>query len=108
MANKYNREKIYNKTNGRCAYCGCELDFSDFEIDHTIPKSKGGNSKFENLQPCCKDCNLFKFDSDIEEFRKKVSDILLNTFHGRIIGKYYKPIVKDIVFYFEQVENQNG
>ena len=102
MANKFNREKIFNKTNGHCSYCGCELNFYDFQVDHLIPKNKGGNNKADNLMPACSDCNRFKFDSDLEEFREKVENILYETYHGRIIGKYYKPKEKEIIFYFER------
>ena len=104
MAGQFNREKIYNKTNGHCAYCGCDLDFYDFEIDHLIPKSKGGSGRFENLQPCCRDCNKFKYNDNLEDFRAKIANVAFNTFHGRIVGKYYKPLIKDIVFYFERME----
>ena len=106
MAEKLNREKVFNKTNGHCAYCGCELDFFNFEIDHIIPKKRGGNNRIENLYPCCRDCNIFKYDNEIEEFRRKVSNIILDTFHGRIASKFYKIQPKEIVFYYE--ENNNG
>lgn len=102
MSQKLNREKVYSKTDGRCSYCGCNIDFSNFVIDHITPKAKGGNSKIANLIPCCFDCNAMKYDSDIETFRKKIGATLHDTFHGRIIAKYYNPDEKPIIFYFEK------
>lgn len=108
MASTFNRKKIYDKTNGHCAYCGCTLDFYDFQVDHITPKIKGGSGKFENLNPSCRDCNHFKFDSDLEEFRDKISRIIFDTFHGRIVGKYYGIKEKTIRFYFEQMKVEKG
>ena len=31
------REQVYQKYNGRCAYCGCELAIKDMQVDHLIP-----------------------------------------------------------------------
>lgn len=32
--NKLVREKVYQKYNGHCAYCGCELQYKDMQVDH--------------------------------------------------------------------------
>lgn len=102
MGQKLNREKVYSKTDGRCAYCGCDIGFTDFVIDHITPKAKGGNSRIENLIPSCRDCNAMKYDSDIETFRKKIVSTISETFHGRIVAKYYDLSEKPIIFYFEK------
>ena len=34
MISKKTREIIYNKYNGHCAYCGCEIPFKGFNVDH--------------------------------------------------------------------------
>ncbi len=44
-----------------CVYCGG--DASGF--DHLIPMVKGGETSFENLAPCCWDCNRRKGDRPI-------------------------------------------
>ena len=31
---KKEREEVYIKYNGHCAYCGCELDIKNMQIDH--------------------------------------------------------------------------
>lgn len=30
---KKDRLKIYEKYNGHCAYCGCELNYKDMQVD---------------------------------------------------------------------------
>ena len=35
--NKTQREQIWNKYNKHCAYCGCELNYKDMQVDHIKP-----------------------------------------------------------------------
>ena len=60
------REFIFSKTNGRCSYCGAEAE----EIDHIVPRSKGGTNSTFNLTPACKSCNKLKSKLSLKEFGK--------------------------------------
>ena len=60
---------VYNKTGGRCWYCGKELD-DDFQIDHANPINKGGSDDISNLLPSCNVCNRRKSDKTVEEYRE--------------------------------------
>lgn len=60
------RDIIYNKTQGRCAYCG-ELLVNDWQVDHIEPKVNfevyypGENvNDIKNLFPTCRICNHYK------------------------------------------------
>lgn len=44
----------------RCARCGKLFAKKDIDIDHIIPKSKGGMDHPMNLQAMCKHCNRSK------------------------------------------------
>ena len=59
---KDERMAVYRKTNGRCAYCGCVLEYKDMQVDHIIPMNAGGKSVAENLQILCRQCNGVKGD----------------------------------------------
>lgn len=51
------------KNNGAgvfCDMCGKKLEFTDFEVDHIMPWSKGGKTEPPNLRILCKNCNLKK------------------------------------------------
>lgn len=50
MSNAERRE-IYNKCKGHCAYCGCELEYRDMQVDHVIPLRRGGADDIENMLP---------------------------------------------------------
>ena len=53
-------QKLASQT-ARCAACRCNIS-SGFHLDHIIPQSKGGESRFENLQLLCAYCNIAKLD----------------------------------------------
>ncbi len=47
----------------KCQHCGKSFRKSEVDIDHIIPKSKGGSDKEFNLQILCIHCNRSKKDS---------------------------------------------
>lgn len=96
------REFLFNMTGGRCFYCGCLLDFNNFHLDHIVPKSKGGKNP-DNLVPACIDCNEFKSDLSVKEFRQKIMDARSKTIQGRILAKYYKLNHKGVRFFCEDL-----
>ena len=67
--NSRTRKTVYEKTNGFCAYCGCELDPFSFHIEHIQPRARGGSSRLDNLVPSCKRCNRSKRTKTAFEFR---------------------------------------
>lgn len=74
--------RIWNKSNGRCWYCGCQLTQHDrgasgqlqatANLEHKTPKSKGGKNDDENLVYSCQQCNFSKSASTVEEYRTRL------------------------------------
>ena len=61
------RYKVLKRDNFKCCACGASpaKDPSiELHIDHIVPWSKGGETKFENLQTLCSRCNIGKSDSE--------------------------------------------
>jgi CRISPR/Cas system Type II protein with McrA/HNH and RuvC-like nuclease domain len=103
VAGRSTRLRIFNILNGKCFYCGCQLDFEDFHLDHFVAKScNGGGFDDDNLVPSFPECNHCKSNLTLEEFREKLSSEIFNTFQGKMISKYYKIKPKRIKFYFEK------
>ncbi|WP_300781971.1 HNH endonuclease [uncultured Acetatifactor sp.] len=77
---KAERRQVYEKCNGHCAYCGCEIPFKGFNVDHVLCMR---NSEYmdasidtvENMLPSCGSCNRYKSTYDLETFRKMLSGI---------------------------------
>jgi len=125
--NKKARELVYSKYNGRCAYCGCELN-GIFQADHLIPKEHfdthitnnwrvpeflihlkvGDKDHLDNMMPACGSCNNYKNSMDLETFRTQIG-LLLNRLNERFtqykIAKrfgFIKEDKKEVKFYYEQ------
>ena len=65
------RYDVLAKTKGICAACGVKASSGyPMQIDHIIPKSLGGKSVLENLQPLCFRCNAAKRNRDATDFLK--------------------------------------
>lgn len=53
--------KLIRIQNGCCARCGVSFTPEDYiEVDHIIPKSKGGSDRYKNLQALHKHCHIQK------------------------------------------------
>lgn len=68
----YKREMVWDKTNGLCTYCGCELDPKNWHVDHILAQSRGGSDFIDNLTPACPICNQQKSDMLVEIFRESI------------------------------------
>lgn len=96
---KADRQKIFEKCGGRCAYCGCEL-VKGWHVDEIEPirrgkeyiKDENGKSVWKdgkwltkgyvlhperlninNQNPACASCNINKHSDSIEQFRANIS-----------------------------------
>ena len=56
------RKLILFRDAGLCSFCRCaeKLMGVTFEIDHIVPRSRGGMTTLENLCVCCPTCNRHK------------------------------------------------
>jgi site-specific DNA-methyltransferase (adenine-specific) len=67
------KERLYKEQNGFCNGCKTHFEIRNLEIDHIIPKSKGGGDYYENYQLLCGACNRMKGDRPTEYLRMKKS-----------------------------------
>jgi 5-methylcytosine-specific restriction endonuclease McrA len=57
---RLNRHTVFARDEHRCQYCGHRFSTSQLSLDHVTPKSRGGNTTWENVVCCCIDCNIRK------------------------------------------------
>ena len=70
------REKLYKAQEGKCNACGLQADHTrHFELDHIIPKSKGGSDTEGNYQLLCGSCNRIKGDRPMEYLKNRLEQI---------------------------------
>jgi hypothetical protein len=60
------REYLLEKWHRACAYCGQTQ--VPLEVEHIVPKSRGGSSRISNLAMACHECNAMKDNRTAEEF----------------------------------------
>ena len=68
------REYLLEKWERRCAYCGAEN--VPLEIDHIVPRSRGGSDSVSNLTLACHNCNQKKGNRPVEEFLRRKPEVL--------------------------------
>jgi len=54
------RKNILLRDRNTCQYCAVVLPAAELTLDHVIPRSRGGQSTWENLVACCHSCNRRK------------------------------------------------
>jgi 5-methylcytosine-specific restriction endonuclease McrA len=86
---KKDRQEVYEKCNGRCAYCGEEITIKQMQVDHIQPhwhtmteedairnKVVKGSHDMDNLNPSCARCNKWKSTYTLEKFREVIETSL--------------------------------
>ena len=58
------REVVYRMHGGRCGICTEFVSASEFEVDHVVPLSKGGQHGYVNVQPSHALCNQRKYNQE--------------------------------------------
>jgi len=56
---KITRRAVFARDGWECQYCGARASLT---VDHVIPRSKGGDSGWENIVASCAPCNRRKGD----------------------------------------------
>ena len=62
---KISRRALFARDGWKCVYCG--QNGGRLTLDHVIPRSKGGESVWENVVTSCAPCNLRKGDRLLHE-----------------------------------------
>ncbi len=69
------KTRLHKAQTGKCNGCFNEFEQRNLEIDHVIPKSKGGGDYYENYQLLCGNCNRVKGNRPMEYLLAKVKKI---------------------------------
>jgi diadenosine tetraphosphate (Ap4A) HIT family hydrolase/5-methylcytosine-specific restriction endonuclease McrA len=62
------RYEVFKRAGTRCEACGISNEDKALEVDHIIPRNKGGTDDVSNFQALCYSCNAMKRDRDDTDF----------------------------------------
>jgi len=57
---KFTRLNIFERDRNTCQYCGRSCERKDLNLDHVIPRDRGGPTSWENIVCSCIECNTLK------------------------------------------------
>jgi 5-methylcytosine-specific restriction endonuclease McrA len=67
------RKNILMRDRYTCQYCDRTLPSGELTLDHVVPRSRAGESNWENLVACCNPCNNRKGSRTPEEAGMKLA-----------------------------------
>jgi 5-methylcytosine-specific restriction endonuclease McrA len=59
---RFNRLNVFYRDGFTCQYCNTKFRAEELTFDHVHPKSKGGETSWENIVTACEKCNCKKSD----------------------------------------------
>ena len=71
---RQNRHVLFGEQEGKCNGCKMEFPFKMFEVDHQVPRSRGGTDHKSNLQLLCSPCNRIKGDRPMEYLMARLAE----------------------------------
>ena len=63
------KHRLYGQQEGVCTGCSTHFPFRVMEVDHILPRSRGGTDHPDNLQLLCSGCNRSKGGRTMAEWR---------------------------------------
>ncbi len=72
LALKLTRKNVYKRDNYTCQYCGKKYPPEYLNIDHVLPRHRGGRTTWENVVCSCIWCNFKKGGKTLEEAGMKL------------------------------------
>ena len=57
---KFTRANIFERDKNTCQYCGKHFEKRDLNLDHVLPRDRGGQTTWENIVCSCIPCNTRK------------------------------------------------
>ena len=64
---KFTRHNIFERDRNMCQYCGHVFDRKDLNLDHVVPRDRGGPTTWENIVCSCIECNTKKANHTPQE-----------------------------------------
>ena len=89
----FTRFNLYLRDAWNCQYCGSKFETHELTFDHLVPKSKGGQTDWQNIVAACHPCNArksnyFSHECGMHPLRKPRQPTIYELQRN---GKYFPP-----------------
>ena len=68
----FSRRNLLRRDEYSCQYCGQSPSVTELTVDHVTPRSRGGQSTWENCVLACRTCNRRKADRTLQQAGMKL------------------------------------
>jgi len=68
----FSRRNIFKRDRFTCQYCGAQPGSEELTLDHVVPRSQGGESRWDNCVLACLTCNKRKANRTPEQARMRL------------------------------------
>ena len=69
---KFTRHNVFLRDKFTCQYCGVRFIERDLNLDHVVPRDKGGKTTWENIVTSCIDCNTRKANKLVHQVNMRL------------------------------------
>lgn len=87
-------KNVMARDNNKCQYCGVSSEKKNLNIDHVVPRSKGGKTEWNNVVTSCLSCNQAK------------KDLFLHETNLKLLKKPVKPTYRSLIK--KKIGNKNS
>ena len=89
----FTRFNVFLRDKFLCQYCRNSFKVEELTFDHVIPKSRGGQTSWENVVTSCRKCNTLKGNKPLKktQFDLKSHPYTPNNYELKEIGRLFPP-----------------
>ena len=89
----FTRYNVFLRDRFSCQYCSVTLPASDLTFDHVVPRSRGGQTSWENVVTACQSCNLKKGNAFLRDsgMRLKREAMRPTAYQLQDLGRRFPP-----------------
>jgi 5-methylcytosine-specific restriction endonuclease McrA len=110
---KFSRVNIYSRDNHCCQYCGVTCGVDELTYDHVVPRSKGGQTTWENIVSACYACNRIKANRTPGEAGMKLLKVparptWMPSVQIRVSASSVPDAWRDYVYWTAEIDHPDG
>ena len=84
---KFSRSNVFLRDMYKCQYCFDVFDVKQLTLDHVLPRSKGGETTWDNIVTSCRACNTYKGSKNLKPKNQPAKPTFAHLMNGHKLNK---------------------